>query len=287
MTLKEADLSYSQRMQFYFSDNVFKSFIDGNMQNRFIMNVDNAQSVRAELDKISSFKHKKIKYRFPKNVKYLDITTLVSDVFSEVNFEESAAVNSFNCHNLSLILAGFKKHQTYTTQDEFLFYMNNFCEEVSKPKQKTISFLDNSMLSHSLTTIKGNLIIQKGSQSMKKPYAINYKNVDGLRHFDCNSTRYKNITCETLNDIDKKVDKIESFYSKLAKDLKSSRKMSRVHDQLIKVKEQLEDYNSDKNDCNLKKQAIKHKIESLDSLHEDLENGNLYGAGSYGGISRV
>ena len=72
--LKEANLDYSQKMQFYFSEDVFKSFIDPHMKNLFIMNVENASSVRDELDKISSFKDKNINYRFPKNVKYLDIS---------------------------------------------------------------------------------------------------------------------------------------------------------------------------------------------------------------------
>ena len=196
-------------------------------------------------------------------------------------------VNSFNCHNLSLILAGFKSNQTYTTQDEFLFYMNNFCEEVSSPSKHTISFLDNSMLSHSLTTISEGLVIQKASQFMKKPYAINYRNIDGLRYFNCNSSKYKNLTCDSLNQIDKKIDKIEFFYSNLARDLKQSRKINRTHKELIKTRTQLKEYVPRKNDCILKKEAILHKIESLNSLHEDLKNGNLYGAGSYGGISRV
>lgn len=284
--LKEYDfeaISFTGRAKLFLSSNEIETIRNGKLEYKFVLIVENVQNAKELIDSIISTNGQKISYTLPKNVEYIDITPLIQNRFKTINFEKAQITNSFNCHNLTLLVSGFHTEQTYATQTEIDFYLNNFCEEISQPEKLSISIYRHPMLSHSVTTISNDLLFEKKTNSLNQPYRLRRSNANQLTHYRCDSSKYTKIKCSELKETDTQLNKINKYYTLLSRTTKGASRIKSMFKQLIKLKKDIKQFSQLNYDCELKREAMLERINSLESLHDDLISGNLYGNGSYGG----
>jgi hypothetical protein len=285
------DIEILERASIYFSNSSVRTVRSTKLDYRFILMPENVENVKILIDKIITFSDKKIEYTYPLNEDFIDLTPLMKQVFHQVDFTKAPVVNSFNCHNLSLVLAGFQNRQSYTSRTEINFYMNNFCKEISEPARKSISVYNHPFLSHSVTTIDETLLIEKPSVHIKKHYRLKTDIIDGFKHFkrngfkhyQCDVEKFKSLKCNQLNKGKEKLELVDMYFTKLAVSLIGAGEIDNQFLDLQSIEDNLVEFLPRNKACKLIKQSMLQRINSLSSFYEDLKAGNLYGVGSYGG----
>ena len=250
-------------------------------EQKVILYNKSASETNAFFNKLINFSGKDIKINYPKNKEYLDITNLTQLIIPNIKLTNSPIVNSYNCHNTTLILADFAKYQNYTSDTEFKFYLQNFCERTDSPTSHSLSFYDHPMFSHSLTTIKDNLVFEKASNHMNKLYTFKRANTEGMVHYNCDSSKFNLLKCKNLDIVKLRLNELEKYFSKLAVSLALSGQLESRYKDLKNLLNDLQKVNLNGDSCQLIKESMKLKLESLESFYLDLKAGNLYGRGSY------
>jgi hypothetical protein len=276
-------LSLIDRATLYFSSAEVKTFKDTNLSYKFVLIRDNSPSEKKLINGILGNIKTKINVQLPKIGKYIDITPILKYRFPQLNLDAAHIVNSFNCHNLTLIIAGFQKRQSYTTQREIDFYLNNFCEEVNQPEDLSISIYRHPMLSHSFTTLNEDLTIEKPSNSIKKHYALKRGKATTFDHYNCDSPKFNSLSCHQLDSIAEQVTRIDKYFTNLSTTLRGAVNIEIQYKALVQIQNQLIKKSNLNNDCRLIKTSIVERVNSLFSLYHDLIAGNLFGQGSYAG----
>lgn len=273
------------RASLYLTNSSIKTIKTTRLAYKFILIPANSVEPNRLIDKLSSFANLNDTYRIPEesDSNYFDITSLVKKTMLQVDLNSAQIINSYNCHNLTLLIAGFQKRQTYTSETEINFYLNNFCNEINSPVKRSISIYNHPMLSHSVTSIDKNLYIEKFSNHISKFPSIKKGSVDGLKHYQCNSNLFTMLKCDKLETMRKQIDKVDIYFSKLAVSLAGARRIDSEFEKIKVIMSKLARTSFETRNCNLVKKSIQERIESLSSLYEDLKGGNLYGRGSYGG----
>ena len=276
-------ISFVDRATLYFTSAEVKTFKDINLSYKFVLIRDNSPSVKKLINGILGNIKTEINVQLPKNGKYIDITPILKYRFPQLNLDAAHIVNSFNCHNLSLIIAGFQERQSYTTQREIDFYLNNFCEQVNQPENLSISIFRHPMLSHSLTTLNDDLVIEKPSNSIKKHYRLKRGKATTFEHYNCDSSKFKRLSCHKLDSINEQVSFIDKYFTNLSTTLRGAVNIENQYKALEQIQEHLIKTSNLNSDCRLIKSSILERVNSLISLYHDLVAGNLYGQGSYAG----
>lgn len=278
-------LSYTDRIVTYFSGSPIKSYTTGELESLFTYSQNNDYTFKNLQKELSTFSKKNLNYKPSKGL-VTDITPMVQEAFSRLDFKKVSTVNSYNCHNTTLVLNGFLKYQSYSTQDEITFYFNNFCEEVNEEDTGTIGMNFNRITSHSYTRISKNLIFHKPSNGMKSRYLLQnaLERYNNFRYFKCDTQKFNKLRCPDLEQLQQRLDQVDKFFSILSSSLSNASNRFNQKEKLDQITHDLEKLHIQTQDCELIKEAMIQRIEAITSLYEDLNAGNIYGHGSYGGL---
>ena len=280
----KSSLSATDRMILYFSEKPVHSFITGEFTYEYVIDQDSEQSPYFLIDNILEANSNRESYVIKDTNGDLDITDIVKATFPQINFDSAPIVNSYNCHNTSLVVNGFLDYQSYSSETEIRFYMDNFCKEVRGRGDKTIGVYYHPMLSHSFTSINENVIFSKASNHMKKPYEFIFtKNkYRGFKHYKCDANKFRSLSCDSLKQEIVDVDEVDKFFSQLVVSLSMASQRSEYYELIKNLRHDIKLKRIHSNDCILIKQSLLERLGALESLYEDLDAGNIYGVGSYG-----
>lgn len=267
--LKEFDTSIlapGDRINRFFSDYALDAFYIGYEKYKIILDKE-GDSVDEILSELSPF-FKKYDYVLPKNVEVADLTPLVQDMFPMINLDIAAGVpKSFNCLNATLLTQGFLKRQSYTSAEEFEFYTEHFCKEISHPAAGSISYYPNRSVQHSRLNITSELSFEKPSNHKTKAYRLNFRpSSKGLIHYNCNTQKFEAITCRELDYITSKVDQIDEYYYQFSAKLKDTHLRSLNEENIDVLMNSLESYKGHNTNCETKKNILYLRLESLRGL---------------------
>ena len=269
--LKEFDTSVlapGDRINRFFSDYALDAFYIGYEKYKIILDRE-GDNVDEILSVLSPF-FKKYGYVLPKNVEIADLTPFVQDMFPMINFDIAAGVpKSFNCLNTTLLTQGFLKRQSYSSAEEFEFYTENFCKEISHSVSGSISYYPNRSVQHSRLNITSEISFEKPSNHKTKAYRLNYKpSSKGLIHYKCNTQKFQSISCRELDYISSKVDQIDEYYYQFSAKLKDTHLRSLNEENIDALMNSLESYKAYNTECEMKKNMLYLRLESLRGLSD-------------------
>ena len=226
-----------------------------------------------EVEKLLSPFLEKYHFSMSKKVEVVDLTPLVQKMFPMINVGQAPGIpKSFNCLNTTLLTQGFLKRQSYSTADEFEYFMEKFCEEIPYPTDGSISYLLNRTIQHSRTNITSELSFEKPSNHKTKPYRLNYRpGTQGLIHYKCSREKMKLIKCSELNSKSEEVGKLDEYFYHYALAVKDSHLRKAKGQKIEMLLNQLSKYTPSSDHCEIKKHILINRLNSLESLNSVIQ----------------
>lgn len=276
---KDSEMGIGDRVISFFKSSYVKSYKTQHLTYEIHLdsNFKDAETLVRDLEKLSQ-----AKITYPKKTKHINLSPVVNFLYPAINLNSAPMLNSYNCHNTSLITQGFLKRQSYTSEEEIRFYMDNFCERVSRPSANTIGIYYHPILSHSFTVISKNFVFEKPSNSIDKPYRfLKLGQGNGFDYYQCNAKEYQKLNCPELSEKAKRLEELDKYFSKLANDLSESTSRSQEALKLDELQKELITSFHESSECQLLRDSYLERIYSLKSFYDDLQAGGIYGRGSY------
>lgn len=276
---KDSEMGIADRVVSFFKSSYVKSYKTHYLTYEIHLdsNFKDAVTLIRDLEKLSQ-----AKITFPKKTKHINLSPVINFLYPAIDLNSAPMLNSYNCHNTSLLTQGFLKRQSYTSEEEIRFYMDNFCERVSRPSRNSIGINYHPIFSHSFTVVSKNFVFEKPSNGIDMPYRfLKLGKGEGFDYYKCNSKKYHKLKCPELSQKAKRLEDLDKYFSKLANDLSEATDRSKHAQKLDNLQRELIGSFFESNECQLLRDSYLERIYSLKSFYHDLQAGGIYGRGSY------
>lgn len=243
-------------------------------------NIEKKQSIIRQLEKWSGLRAQNfLSINWNKDI---DATQVVSAVARQLRIGEIYPSNGLNCHATSLYLSGLLNNITHVVNDELDFYLDNYCQKISRPEVGAIGVLDKGRFwSHSYKIIGPNIIFEKKSVERTDAFKFHYvRNFGNHEFFRCHFPQ-ENRCIEKYRDLSLEVNRLDRAYSYVFKSGDNENYRGRIIHLIEPLLNRIEANlkAETEKECQLALLQMKVRVTSLKEVSEKILGWDLYREG--------